>query len=352
MSESILRALYKLKIKHSNNPTEDFVTEIFAYILKNDEVLLKDFIKKFKIGQIEDLNESTIKTQVTYSKLKNHKHDSIPDVSIYGNNLIVFIECKINAYEGDDQLARYADHLDNFNSKGVLVYLTRDFDPKSKEVVLRNCKKDTNFLQIRWYEIFNFLKKKKKKNLFITEFLKFMKEMNLANNNQYTPTDLIALNNFSRVRKMMDDTMYGEVSNKFIKLIGKISTHAKGMTQLRNHDRYIFDSHHAGGFQFLLGYWLNSFNDHEYPEVKLVIEVGPNWDNRKVVVPKLKKIISQEEYSEWGSYALGSPSSWAGIYVSRSLKSFLHSEDHIESIKKFFLSELDRFNQAKIELEK
>ena len=178
-----------------------------------------------------------------------------------------------------------------------------------------------------------------------------MKETGLSSNNQYTPTDLLALTNFSRVRKMMDETMYGEVSLKFKNLTGKISQHSSSMTQIRDHDRYVYFTRHKSGVDFMLGYWLNSFNEKEYPDVSIVIEIGPKIKNRKAIIAKIKEIENSDGKSKLKSYNLDSPTDWAGIYLSRSLKSFLTFDDHIKEIQKFFLISLDKIDKVKSILE-
>lgn len=51
------------------------------------------------------------------------------------------IESKIGSWEGQDQLKRYAEHLDRLTeSRKSLVYITRAYDPKNKESILARAK--------------------------------------------------------------------------------------------------------------------------------------------------------------------------------------------------------------------
>ena len=59
-------------------------------------------------------------------------------------------------------------------------------------------------------------------------------------NNQFTPIDLLTLSNFSKVRKMLDESMYGQVSDRFKEINNGISKNSASLTQLRNYDRYIY----------------------------------------------------------------------------------------------------------------
>ena len=337
---NIFTRLYLLKLRSSNNPKEDYLTEIFAYVIDRYPDILLGFLNEFKVTNSKP-NLISIRTQESYKKLENHETDSKPDISIYLKKHVIFIENKIDSFEGVNQLRRYAEQLDRISEKSTLIYITRDYDKKEKSKIIKNCTNKINFIQIRWYEIFYFLRKFRHKRT-IKELLKFMNNMDLASNNQFSPIDILALTNFSRVKKMMDETMYVEVDEKFKQILGYISQNASSLTQIKYHDRYVYQAKKKGRITFMLGYWLNSRNEKEYPDVALFIEVNPNSNERNKIIGKLNSICEKNKF--WSNYGLDD-SSWAGLYKSKSLKDFLMYEDQVSEIKKFFLNSLNELNK-------
>jgi hypothetical protein len=106
-----------------------------------------------------------ISTQESFEALDCHFSGSRPDIFIELSNdtekELIFIECKIGSEEGQNQLQRYAEHLDNIENinKKSLIYITRDFDTKSQEHIFTNCKNKSSlvFKQFRWHQIYQFL---------------------------------------------------------------------------------------------------------------------------------------------------------------------------------------------------
>lgn len=346
MIEGIFKILFDLKSNSHNSPLEDYLTELFAYCLSKDNDLLNKFFNQFNLYS-SDADDCIISTQFELKSLKTHSCNSRPDIVIFLSDATIFFENKINSGEGLNQLQRYAEHLNEIKSKcKTLVYLTRDFDRKDPNEIFKNCNSEIKFIQIRWFQIFNFLKQYKS-NPIILELLTFMKQIHLSMNNQFTPIDILTLSNFSKVRKMLDETMYGQVSERFIEINNGISKHSASLTQLRNHDRYIYWADHNEKMWIGLGYWMNSMTDEDYPEIGVVIEVAPNSDKRDSIINSFLSIV--EQFSDWKGYNLNSPMNWAGVYTKSSLQSFLSSEDHINEIKGSFIKKLNELDKILIE---
>ena len=337
----LFNKLFYLRLRNSNNPYEDYLTEIFAECLK-DLTLQNSFLSMIGIGQL--VEQLTIKTQQKFKKLENHDSDSIPDVTLYGSELNIFIEAKLGSSEGYNQLQRYAEHLDKLNGKKVLLYLTRDYDPKSKEKITKKCSSEIEFFQLRWHQVYGILKDSK--NQLIIELKKYMEDNRMNSTNQFTPLDIIALTNFSRVKRIMDETMYGEVYNKFQSIFKNVNKDSSSMTQIRDHDRYIYYSHRQNGLWVGFGYWLNSFSEKNYPVLKLFIELNPNSSKYSEIVTVFKT-ISEKENSLWKGYNLNESKNWSGISISSNLKEHLGREDHVQSVKEFFLRTLNEYERIK-----
>ncbi len=196
----IFSSLYKLKLNNSQNPLEDYLTEIFCYCLEEYETLRSDFLNSFQIYLHTEKDELTfITTQYNLSALSGHNSASKPDMVMMYKNATIYFEHKVASKEGDEQLKRYSEHLFNAVTQyKKLVYITRYYEEKQIENV--------DFIQIRWFQVFNFLKKYKHLTC-VFQMMLFMKNHKMAMNNKFAPTDLITLGNFSNVYRLMDETL-------------------------------------------------------------------------------------------------------------------------------------------------
>jgi hypothetical protein len=340
----LFRTLFNLQLRSSNKPTEDYLTEIFAYCLSESDELLSSFLIHFKIHEAE-IKESTVSTQLRLKALEDHAVDSRPDMAVFLDKKIIFFENKLGSGEGDEQLPRYAEHLDQFVGKKVLVYLTRDFDPKDEAEIKKNCQGQLDFVHIRWFEVYQFLQQYAAVSL-VKQLLEFMKSLKLDMSNQFSPVDILTLSNFSRVRKLLNETMYGVVSKRFEELTKSISSKTASLTQIRHHDRYIYFSYQKDGLWVGLGYWLNSFTDKPYSDLVFIIEVGPKSSRRNEILEAFKEIVAKND-SKWRIYNANDPTGWASIRIVSSLKNFLKGEDHISNTQAFFMEALDEFQKIK-----
>ena len=331
----IFKKLFKLQLNSNNDPTEDYLTEIFCHCLKENSEILKDFLEYFNIYNLENEESfGVFSTQYILESLESHHSGSRPDMVLIYENSSVFFENKISSLEGYEQLKRYAEHLDRLETdKKCLVYITKNHESKTKSKIFEKCKTNIEFVHIRWYQIFNFLKKYNQ-NPIVLELLKFLKEIKLSMNNQFTPSDLIALSNFSNVQKLMNETMFGDVKKEFKKISGSVSQDSSIMTELRKHDRYIYTSDQNYKVWTGLGYWMNSNNEKEYPEIGIVIEVAPRSEKRKEIITAFKAISINFEY--WESYSLNNDNAWSGVFIRKSLQTFLASQNQIGDIQEFF----------------
>lgn len=343
-----------LQLNPNQIPLEDFFTEIFGYLLESNTSLMHSWLRELKISDIKSEN-FVVSTQESFNALDIHSSGSRPDIYIellneYTRELI-FIESKIGSVEGQDQLKRYAEHLDNVDSisRGVLVYVTRDYDKKDGSFIFEGCKNEgkLEFKQLRWYQIYHFLKKYNEKisDMLIIETLKFMEEQGLAQNNKFTVIDILALTNFPRVRKILDESMGGEVAIKFNEVAGKTPQISTVLNDLRFHDRYAYTQEQNDKFYVLLGYYMHKSNITDFPVVGLELSVSPNATNRNDIIRAAKEIV--ETSDKWYGYDLNETKSWAGIGQTMNLEMFIHEEDHIKAIQSYFLTLLDDLSEIK-----
>lgn len=343
---SIFNDLLRLKSNSNIIPLEDFFTEIFAYLLKSSDALLYEWLNYFSISHIE-YDNSFVSTQESYDALDGHLTGSRPDILIELSNKnqkqVIFIECKIDSAEGNNQLRRYAEQLDNISNidYGVLIYITRDYEKKAVEIIFDNCKNPSKlkFIQLRWYENYQFLNSNRQ-NVMVEETLKFMEENNMSLNNKFSNIDVLALTNFPKVRKMMDETMFGDVSTKFETLAKGITKSSTCLTQLRDHNRYIYYHWQNSDFWIGLGYWIDPSIITNYPDVGIVMEVSPSAKNRTEIIETMIE-IEKTSQEKWMGYNLTEARAWSGIVRNKSLQNFIHEPDHIIEIKRYFLELLD-----------
>lgn len=332
--EVFFKTLFELLSRGNSQPLEDYLTEIFAYVLHNNSALLEAFLEKIKIGPISG-EEFSISTQYELAALEDHDSNSRPDIAIFGNDSGVFIENKVHSPEGKEQLARYAGHLDALNKKNKkLVYITKNFEAKKADKLFENCKTLTknDFVQLRWFEIATLLDSFKD-DILVLELLKFMKKYKLTMNNQFTPLDLITLSNFSNASSIMDEILLGDISSRFEKVNGSITQKSTRLTQLKEHDRYIYYSSHKDRINVLLGFWMNANTKEEYPDLGVVIEINPNASRIEHWKQVFKEI--EKNYLNWEAVNMNNPKAWSSVKKRISLQSILSTNNHILESKKF-----------------
>ena len=364
---SLFNTLLRLQLNTYGTPVEDWLTEMFKYALENEEDFLLNILHLIdpRIDRIpEDLS---LRTQATFKKIRGHREESRPDMVLSFKDYYIFIENKVDSPENvrGKQLNRYAQHLNESSTKNkILVYITRDYDPKNDEnefiendkpdpsYIFAGCKENTiEFVSLRWHQIFRELKKYKS-NPIIQETLTYMKQHNMATNNQFSPMDIMTMSNFNNVRKTMLNVLNGKVKDKLNELGIGTCTLAAMMTQLKNHDRYVFYRGYGAGITFFVGFWMNSRNSvMDYPEIKFVIELDKNSKKRKEIIPALRK-IADDNPKRWYQYNLDTDvKNWSGITIHSSIQNFLHKEDHVAEMESFLIKALEDFEKVKPRLE-
>ncbi len=164
----------------------------------------------------------------------------------------------------------------------------------------------------------------------------------MAQTNQFTSIDLLALSNFSRARKLMDATMWESVQKKFINFVGKPFWKESAFTQLRNHGRYVMFSGFGPGHQFelLVGYWTDQDIITEPPWVGVTWHVNPKAAKRAEIVAAMED-YGRTSSGNWETFDLTDEKSWGGMSRGKVLTDFFGEEDHVKSITTMFEELLD-----------
>lgn len=164
--DSLLSLYEKRKQDGRHTPLEDFCTESLVGLLR-----LYNLEKNF-IQEVLRCNISCEKIKIDTQYARN---DCRVDIVIRAEcEAIYFIEMKVNAHEGYNQLERYDKLLkeESFYEQKILFYCTKYPDKKSYDL-------ENEFHQFRWNDIYMFLKKYESKEA-IKDFLCFLEKENVA----------------------------------------------------------------------------------------------------------------------------------------------------------------------------
>ena len=331
-----LRRLYR----KDKFPLEDFHTEIVAQVLRDSPRLTLSWLRALGVTQLSDTDDITVATQEDFEALEGHATGSRPDIAIrlsHGDSVeLVLIESKVGAKEGPDQLKRYAEHLVSNTDvqRTGLVFITRDFET-DRAFPLDPTR--FTFRQTRWFEFFIILKAHVNDDGLARQLVSFMEENRMSIRNQFSAIDCVALENFLAAKSLMDETLWGEVSNDFAEKLGEVSTQKKAIIQLRDESRYIMQSSFGPGDDFvvMLGFWLPEEGPGDSVWVGLMLYSNPKSSIRNKVIATFRAFI-QNRAGSW-EHDLGDPKEWSSIYRGTSLPTFLGESDHLYAIKTYFL---------------
>ncbi|MGG3889634.1 PD-(D/E)XK nuclease family protein [Metabacillus fastidiosus] len=348
MVKPLFNRIYDLLKSKETHQLEDYLTEIFSPILLNRK-WFSLFLNQFLQGYYDESQLFSIQvfTQRTYNKLATHTVDSRPDIVIsftYNNKKhLLFIENKIGSAEGVNQLSRYADHLREHRKNGYythLIYITKYYDPKEEDI-LDNFK-GSGFTQIRWYQIYNWLLQFKA-DLYCSQVLEYMEELQLNKSRKFTPIDIYAIQNAQRLQSMLDEALDGKVSAKFSELFGKPKQWSHRTTQLRDNNLYILINDQSDWKFIGCGF---EFTEEEYPLLTVFIEVHPNCGDKE----ETKKVIQNfcGDTADWNFNQPSDENDYFYGYCAKSLVYFLSNDDHIDSIQEYLIAKLEELHILKI----
>lgn len=255
----------------------------------------------------------------------------------------VIVESKIGSREGPEQLRRYAEHLEGMADVDgkVLLYVTRDYDPKDPGEILSGLVDNVRFEQVRRHDFYRFLQTVKKDAL-IEEVMLFMEEQGMAKSYRFSATDLIALSSVPRVFEIFDETLGGEVKAKLESFAGnRVRRETHGLNHIRWHRRYItIASLHEWDLFCFIGYTMRTPND--YPVAHVNLELRPEAMGRGASITVMKRIVG---HNGWEGYNLDDPTAWSGVTRSRGLADFLPEGDHVAAVKRFFVESLRQLRE-------
>ena len=296
-----------------------------------------------------------VSSQRRFVSLDHHNTDSRPDLLIEAHWPFsdepddgeaaadaVMVESKIGSGEGQEQLRRYAGHLDamaGFDGKALL-YVTRAYDPKDEKAILEGFGENVRFAQLRWHDFYRFLNEWAKKDALVEEVMLFMEEQGMARDYRFSATDLVALSGMPRAVEIMDETIGGEVRTELEAFTGGKSR-MESISNFRRLGRYgALAQLHGYDLFCLVCYHLGDMD--EYPWLAVDLQAQPRAAEREVSVAAMRKIARR---GDWEDYNLDDRASWAGVSRGRYLADFLSEDDHIAAVKSFFIESVNQLRK-------
>lgn len=340
---------------------EDLFTEAVARLFELRQDLCLGWLEE--IGVISPERDGMyrfvqrVSTQKSFVAHDDHETGSRPDMIVEIGYApaddsepyteVVMIESKIGSLEGQDQLRRYASHLERLSSeKKTLIYITRAYDPKVGAEILAGTD-GVDFLQLRWHDFYRFLQDIEKDTL-IEELMLFMEERGMSRSHRISAADLIALSGVPRAFEIFDEVLGDDVIHELGSFAGNKAGIYQPRSQVRSLRRYIAlgKLHNLDLFCFV---GFHSSDSEDYSKAIVQLESRPRALKKDVSLKAMKQI---EGSNGWGSYGINDLSAWSGIYRHRSLSSFLHEEDHIAAIKGFFIESIHQLRDELTEFKR
>lgn len=242
---SLFEKLYSYREKEGKNDRENYLTELFAGVLRLNPTMATALLRRAGLGEAgEAIGPLVIETQTRHP-------EGIPDLTIRSpdSRLLLLVECKIEAGEGDDQLARYEAILTRLQpQRGAVLYLTKYYEaPQAGHTQVR---------YLRWYEVYQLADAVALPNGEILQgFKDYLTYHSLNHPMSFTTTDLLALESIRGTIRTMDEVLTGieqlvresmsDINQKTASRSGKLWDGWYGMKAERH------------GVKFEVGFWSN-----------------------------------------------------------------------------------------------
>lgn len=193
---SFFERLYTYRQKEGKHERENFLTELLAEVLRGSRPLAMSLLNKAGLPSVPTGKEFVVETQTRYQ-------EGIPDIVVrtLDNDTLLLVECKLEAAEGDEQLARYEAIIGRLlPTHGATLYLTKYYE------VPREGHSRTKY--IRWYDIYRLTSQLTGGEL-LEEFKAYLAHHGLHHPMSFTTTDLLALESIRGTIRTMDEALSG-----------------------------------------------------------------------------------------------------------------------------------------------
>ncbi|MDP9314274.1 MAG: PD-(D/E)XK nuclease family protein [Chloroflexota bacterium] len=323
-------------------PLEDFFTEIVAYLFTVSPDLLFGWLTELGLGAFPPEATAVVATQVRMGPLPEHTTESRLDLLIDicdGDwHEWIVIESKIGAPAMPGQLRRYAELLaaERHLRRRVLLYITRDYDPKEAAAVVGHLPTAVQFLQTQWLTFARFLRTQPP-SLLRDELLQFMQVTGMVHSNQFTAADVLALTQLSTLYTLMNATLDDEVRAGLRAVTGATPrVSSADQVALRGYFLLAWPTSDVEWWCGV-GYTGSPDGPAAYPTVRLHLEVSATtrMPVRRVILEAFHVIATRPG---WTAVNLDRSRHAAAVYREITLRQFLLADDHVAAIKTQFLT--------------
>jgi hypothetical protein len=189
--QSFFAKLYKYRHTDLRHQKENYLTEILAHCLREDEAFRTEFLKL--IGYDEVVTDFDCDTQTSFTNY------GVPDVFMRVNATVpIIIECKIDSIPEKTQLDRYAELLQKLNkSQNILVLLTKNPE-ESKPTNVSQV-----FRHLRWREVHELTKNSI--NMITKELRHYLADEKMSIISGFEEKEMNAIRDYLNAKAKMDD---------------------------------------------------------------------------------------------------------------------------------------------------
>ena len=193
MEFDLFSNLFKYTSTEKNTPLENYLTELFAYILrmliyKRSDILIELFNEVFHIPfTSSDFENISIETQLRYW-VEKYELYAQPDLKITINNSEVYfienkIESDLNQYENIDQIQLYEAIKLGIPEKNMGVRTLTKYDITTKSMKIQPEHK------VFWRQIYTLFSRKLKDDILIQNYLCFLEEHGMGEKQRLVLSD-------------------------------------------------------------------------------------------------------------------------------------------------------------------
>ena len=358
--EGLFDRLLDLHSKFPNCvPEEDFFTELAAYLFEKSPTTLLAWLVGLGWDNSIGYSKIEVESQAEYEALPDHDRGSRPDIRIQlyaeGVQDLIFIESKLGAQEGHNQLQYYGEilHNDPDANRKWLIYITREDIPKDTGYIFKNipCSKVV-YKQLYWRDFYRFLKHQPPEFL-IEEVMQFMKENEMDEKQiEFTESDLIAMSNIRRPFQLMYSVLDKSMQRRFQSIVNSKFSFTPAEYLTEDWARFGLEGEIVdGAMHCVLGFC--EFTGETQSDPKLYFLLQPSGDGstkegkrlRNEIIDMLSEVKANRQ--DWTGWGLEKSDEDSGIDKTYSLRKLIQSENLINECQKVLIGYLDELVEIK-----
>jgi hypothetical protein len=316
---NLFERLYRYREKAGKHERENYLTELLASVLEMNSGLCHRLCAYANLS-VPTGTKFRVRTQVSYA-------EGQPDIILesVAHDLLLLIECKLEAGQGHKQLERYQLIVEASDAphKGI-IFLTKYYELPG----------DPSISCLRWYQLFSFLPQLPTGEI-LTLFEKYLVSHQLHKPMNFLPADLVALEQIQSTIAKMDEVL-SPIEWQFREYLGGTGQYTKSRAPKLaegwyGYWRYIGSTLFRVGFEFEAGSmpWClivaESWNCAEEP-----ISSGPNANK-----------VQQALRESWGI----PEAKLSYLAVTKPVASFSSNQDDgVVAMREWFQNHFEQMN--------